>query len=187
MKIELRGNRISAHSESIQDNVTLMEVFERSGTKNTTILAPINNTPISVHIPTKQKHSKHLFKKVCSVCGRECKGRAGLGIHMRKSHKEASVLKSPIVRGYKRQGMRISETAKEAVREAVKNGATGKVVCDTYRISTGALYNILNPDYAQKLRERKAQKVHITKVAPYVPLNEFVNKMTSDSIAHNEQ
>ena len=34
-----------------------------------------------------KKHRKHVFKYDCDVCGKSCKGRAGLGIH-KASHKD---------------------------------------------------------------------------------------------------
>ncbi len=37
---------------------------------------------------THRKHKKHNFKKACYKCGKEFKGKAGLAIHMVKSHKD---------------------------------------------------------------------------------------------------
>lgn len=65
MKIKITNGRVIAEAENMNDIQVLLGMGKGK----------------------HKKHRKHNFKKVCEVCGKVCRGKKGLGIHMAKRHK----------------------------------------------------------------------------------------------------
>lgn len=46
-------------------------------------------------VERKAHRNKHMHKKICEVCGQECRGNVGIGIHMAKAHKPGLLVNQP--------------------------------------------------------------------------------------------
>lgn len=81
MKISFRGLLAVAEAENVEESVMLLRIAKGNAGGGTR----------RVH----KKHRKHNFKKICdykytdgSICGKECKGLKGLGVHKATHNRE---------------------------------------------------------------------------------------------------
>lgn len=77
MKLLMQDGVLYAKAESIQDVQTLMCLPKGS----------------RLELPNRKgKHKKHLWQKICPICGKSNKGKKGLGKHWSSKHKKEITL-----------------------------------------------------------------------------------------------